>query len=89
VRGWVPPDRLFKALDGQELSVSGSAWRIVVYAVVDESGRRWVQIALQGARPTVLTLRLQARHDFNDVVRELSSWLIDPSTTESVMERVA
>ena len=85
----VAADWLFVGLDGRELSVAGAAWRVEVYGVFDEPHRRWVQISLDGHDKTVLTLKLTPNHHAIDAVRELSAWLADPSTSDSVRQHVA
>jgi len=75
----VAPERLFAALDGCALRVGNGEWRVQVYGVIDEDGRRWVQLILDGARPSVLTLKLRKSHSPSQAVNVLSSWLADPS----------
>ena len=85
----VAPEKLFEELDGTQLSVGGVDWRVQVFGVIDEPDKRWVQIALDGARRRVLTLRLVHTQGPRHVVRELSAWLTNPLTSTSVLQRVA
>ena len=82
VRSWVTPERVFNSLDGRELAVAGSLQRVIVYGVIDERENRWVQVSIG---ESILTLRLTATQDPADAVRDLSSWLADPSTTSNVL----
>jgi len=66
---------LFEALDGRDLLVRGAAWRLKVYAVCEEAGRRWVQIALDGPQHYMLTLALAARSGVQQTLDVLASWL--------------
>ena len=86
----VPQDRLFEALDGQALRVGDAEWRVRVYGVIDAAGRRWVQLALDGARHQVLTLTLRESEGPQHAVHALSSWLANPTTEKSdVLSHVA
>ena len=53
-------ESIIEALDGREFEIEGAACHVEVYGVWDEGGRRWVQLALDGERPRMLTLRLSA-----------------------------
>jgi hypothetical protein len=61
----------------------------VVYGVFDESGQRWIQLSLDGTHHAVLTLRLRPSQKPREAVRELSTWLADPSASQNVLQRVA
>ena len=76
------PERLFAGLDGCALRVGAAEWRVQVYGVIDEAGRRWVQLTLDGARPRVLTLKLRKSNSPTEAVQVLSSWLANPSADE-------
>ena len=83
------PDRIFEALDGRRLRVKGHDWRVEVYGVFQDAGRRWVQLALEGEQHQVLTLRLAPTHGPRQAIRSLSSWLTDPDTSSEVLQHVA
>lgn len=85
----VAPDQLFSALDGTQLQVGGADWRVEVFGVIDEPERRWVQIALEGTRRRILTLRLDPTQGARHVVRQISSWLTNPRSSRNVLQRVA
>ena len=85
----VSPERLFQALDGTQLSVDGVDWQVQVFGVIDEPSRRWVQVALEGSRRSVVTLRLMDTQSPRQVARELSAWPSDRHTASSVLARVA
>ena len=85
----VTPDRLFEDLDGRRLTVGDKDWCVVVYGVFDEPGRRWVQLALDGSRIEVVTLRLAPTEGLDRAVQSLAQWLADPSATDSVYAHVA
>lgn len=86
-----PPlcDRLFEALNGRQLRVRGAEWRVEVYGVFETNQHRWVQLALEGTRPHVITLHLEASQSPAQAVRSLKQWLTDPSATSAVLQRVA
>ena len=54
----VPLDTVFRALDGRDLDVDGDACHVAVCGIYDAGGQRWVQLALAGSRPLMLTIRL-------------------------------
>ena len=85
----IAADKLFSELDGTHVSVGGSHCTVQVFGVIDEPGRRWVQVALEGDCRTVLTLRLRPNQGPRHAVRELAHWLVDPETTPSVVQHVA
>lgn len=85
----VAPDQLFSALDGTQLSVDGSAWRVEVFSVIDEPERRWVQLALEGADRNILTVRLDHSESPRQVVEQLSTWIHDPLAATNILQRVA
>jgi len=81
-----PNERLFEGLDGRDLLVKGSAWRLMVYAVCEEAGRRWVQIAIDGPQHYMLTLALATRSGVQQAVDVLSRWLEqDPIEAHQVL----
>jgi len=81
------PDRFFSALDGRNVVVSGARWHVEVYGICEQSGRRWIQLAVDGPRHHMLTLVLAADEGIRHVVRALSAWLADPSTTRVLTVR--
>ncbi len=83
--GAPPQDRVFAALDGRDLVVSGSQWHVEVYGICEQAGRRWIQVALDGPRHHMLTLALAADLGVRQVVRALSDWLADPSATDQLL----
>jgi len=79
-------ERLFEGLDGRDLLIKGAAWRLMVYAVCEEAGRRWVQIAIDGPQHYMLTLALATRSGVQQAVDVLSSWLEqDPIEAHQVL----
>ena len=81
----VDPDQLFETLDGRQFRLGGREWRVDVYGVFDEGGRRWVQVSLAGSRQQMMTLRLAASHGAQHAVLSLSSWLANPGATDAVL----
>ena len=77
------PDRMFAALDGRDLVVSGAHWHVEVYGICEEAGRRWIQLAVDGPGHYMLTLALAADYGIRQVVRDLSTWLADPAVQVS------
>ena len=79
-------ERLFEGLDGRDLLIKGAAWHLEVYAVCEEAGRRWVQIAIDGPRRHMLTLALATRSGVQQAVDVLSNWLEqDPTDAHQVL----
>ena len=79
-------DRFFAELDGRHLMVSGIDWSLEVYGILEQHGRRWVQLALTGeGEGCMLTLRLGPRAGVGEVMRTVSSWLSDPSDAPQVL----
>jgi hypothetical protein len=72
---FVEPDALFGALDGRHLVAMGNHWRVEVYSVCDRSGRRWIQLGLEGAQRYLVLLRLSAGDGAASAVSALISWL--------------
>lgn len=89
VKSVVAPDQLFSALDGAQLSVDGSAWRVEVFGVIDEPDRRWLQVALDGAERSIVTVRLDHSASAGQVVEQLSTWIHDPQAVTNVLQHVA
>ena len=77
----VDPDRLFVGLDGREVSVAGHDWRVNVFGVRDLSGRRWVQVAVDGSKYYMLTLCLSPGAGVPQALIALAGWLQNPSST--------
>jgi hypothetical protein len=76
---FVEARRVFDALDGHDLYVSGHSWRMEVFSVSDEAQHRWVQLGLSGDQTFMLTLRLNAGAGEQPAIEALSSWLGRPS----------
>jgi hypothetical protein len=83
--GAAPPDRVFAALDGRDLMISGSQWHVEVYGICEQAGRRWIQLALDGPRHHMVTLALAADLGVRQVVGALSDWLADPSASDQLL----
>jgi hypothetical protein len=79
------PERLFAALDGRDVTVSGHRWQVGVYSVTDEAGRRWVQLTLNGRPHYMVTLKLAIGDGVGHAVLALSSWLANPSENSDVL----
>ena len=56
----LPLEAVFRALDGRDVDVEGDPCHVEVCGVYDDGGRRWVQLALAGQRPRMMTIRLGA-----------------------------
>lgn len=56
----VPSEAVFHALDGHRFEIDGGACNVEVYGVYDDGGRRWVQLALEGERRRMVTVRVDA-----------------------------
>jgi hypothetical protein len=78
-RNFVEPRRLFAALDGRELLVSGRRWRIEVFSVRDLAGLRWIQLALKGKSRLTLALKLDPGAGVRRVVEAVTTQLTAPS----------
>jgi hypothetical protein len=78
--------RLFTELDGRDLQVNGESWHLEVYGILEDAGKRWVQLALDGPTHQMLTLALAARSSVEQVIRALSKWLEDPAETQPVVK---
>jgi hypothetical protein len=78
-------ERLFAALDGRDLVVSGQAWHLEVYGICEEAGRRWIQLAVVGPHHHMLTLALATRAGVRQAVRTLTGWLEEPSDAHQVL----
>jgi hypothetical protein len=76
---YVPPERLFRALDGRDLTVAGGRFRIRVFSIADLSNARWVQLALDGGARCMLTLKLSAGDGVSQVLNAVASWVGNPS----------
>jgi hypothetical protein len=78
--------RLFSALDGRDLQINGQSWHLEVYGILEDAGRRWVQLAVDGPTHQMLTLALAARSSVEQIVRALSNWLEDPAETQPIVK---
>jgi len=70
------PDTVFRALDGQDIDCDGDACQVEVCGIYDDGNQRWVQLALAGKRPRMMTIRLGA--DPLDVVSRFAPSLTFP-----------
>jgi hypothetical protein len=82
---FVEPKRVFVALDGREVLVSGRRWRIEVFSVRDVAGRRWIQLALRGKFEQTFTLKLPAGAGARPAVHAVTSRLTNPSPIGDVL----
>jgi len=55
---WDGGDPVLEALDQQEVTLEGRQWRVTVYSVFREAGRRWVQLGLDGPSHAMATIEL-------------------------------
>jgi hypothetical protein len=76
---FVDPKRLFAALDGRELLVSGRRWRIEVFSVRDLAGLRWIQLALKGKSRLTFALKLDRGAGVHRAVEAVTSLLMSPA----------
>jgi hypothetical protein len=84
-RAPVTPEELFTVLDGRNISAGTAQYRIEVFSVRDESGSRWVQLALHGPEQSQMaTVRLKTGDTVQHALLTLSSWLNDPASTTDV-----
>jgi len=51
----------FRTLDGHDFVFDGGACHVEVYGIFDDGDHRWVQLALDGDRQQMLTLRIEAQ----------------------------
>ena len=78
-RHFVDPKRIFAALDGRELLVSGRRWRIEVFSVRDLAGLRWIQLALKGKSRQTFALKLDHGAGVRRAVEAVTSLLTSPA----------
>ena len=78
-------ERLFRALDGRWIAVSGNRWRAEVYGVLQEGGWRWVQVGLHGARDHMLTLRTTQTSGISQLLLALTAWLAGSEAGPDIM----
>jgi hypothetical protein len=88
---FVSADRLFADLDGRSLNVRQATFLLTVLGVVDDqSGCRWVQVALSGppVPPRMITIKIEhgagARQAMTTLAAELSSVLERPELSASL-----
>jgi hypothetical protein len=81
---FVEPRRLFAALDGRELLVSGRRWRIEVFSVRDLAGLRWVQLALKGKSRLTFALKLDAGAGVRRVVDAVITQVSNPAPLSDI-----
>jgi hypothetical protein len=81
----VTPEEFFTALDNRPVHAGQELLRVEVFAIRDEAGLRWVQLALHGRESKQhLTLRLRTGDTAQRAVMVLAAWLADPSATPDV-----
>ena len=78
VPAFVPAERLFSALDGRDLTIAGGRWRLEVYSVSDFQGHRWVQLALDGLKRCMVTVKLSPTDGVSRVLSGVTSWVRGP-----------
>jgi hypothetical protein len=78
-------ERMFDALHGRTITVSGRHWELEIYSICDEDGWRWIQLALEGDPRYSLTMRLSRLEGVKHVVMALSGWLAKPSPGRAVL----
>jgi len=84
-------DRVFRALDNRGLSVGALSYRVLVSAICDADGHRWVQLTLSGMSQDAsygLLVRMPRAANADHVLTAVAGWLADPHRTEQVL-RVA
>jgi hypothetical protein len=71
--------RLFDALDKARVATAAGVRRITVYSIVEQSGRRWIQLGLQRtqtqAADCMFTLTLEHGQGPEDLMRTLTDRL--------------
>jgi hypothetical protein len=78
-RHFVDPKRLFAALDGRELLVSGRRWKVEVFSVRDLAGLRWIQLAIKGKSRLTFALKLDPGAGVHRAVEAVTSQLMSPT----------
>lgn len=84
-REYLPPDNLFSALDGRDVTVSGDRWHIEVYSVADVQSDRWVQLAVTGGSLFMITLKLSAAVNVGQVLSAVATWVRNPSAIGALL----
>jgi hypothetical protein len=69
----VPTEQMFRALDGVHVEVDGDECVVEVFGVLDEAGRRYVQIALDGPHPRMFTVMLDPADDLSVALISLAA----------------
>ncbi len=79
------PRRIFRALDGRQLTASKRTWRMEVYAIVDEGETRWIELALQGLERVDLMISAPRSSDAKQIAKALKNWLSELFAPASVL----
>ena len=79
-------ERLYWALDGRDIVVLGKRWHLEVFSVVELSGRRYMQLSLDGPEQYMLTLRLVPETPVNRLIPAILSWLAHPTASGEVLD---
>lgn len=73
------PTEVFELLDGRCLESRGNRWQVRIYSVVDQGRSRWIQLAVEGVRRHVLTMRVSSSSGPDRLIRALGAWLTNPA----------
>ena len=73
---------LFKELDGRQLHIGNVDWRVHVFGVFEDRNWRWIQMALEGTRDQMVTMRVTLTHGPAQALQRLSSWLQAPQGSD-------
>jgi hypothetical protein len=79
-------EAVFHALDGREVGLRGTRWRIEVFSVLDLGGHRFVQLAVNGPTLYMLTLRMKPGAQARHVVPKLLPWLARPTSSGEILD---
>lgn len=69
------PHRIFRALDGHQLTASKKTWRMEVYSIVDEGETRWIQVALRGSESHELMVAAPRNSNAKQIASALRTWI--------------
>jgi hypothetical protein len=86
VTGALSCEHLFSALDGCELAALGKRWRIDVFGVIENAGRRFVQLGLEGPTHHMLTMRLAPHVPVRRLGFSLVVWLAAPRDPGEIID---
>ena len=68
-------DDLYKALDGQDVSVDDRRWRIHIFSIQRIDMRLWVQLEVHGDEPARLILNMAPDVDAACAMSAIHTWL--------------